>query len=113
LGSEKKLRSVIVKELEEVKKLYGDVSAHTIEDEAAEILLEDLIADEQVAVTVSHSGYLKRTPITTYRQQRRGARSHRYEDARRGFRRASLHRLDARLHPDLYQHRARVLAQGV
>ena len=72
LGSEKKLRSVIVKELEEVKKLYGDVRRTTIEDEAAEILLEDLIADEQVAVTVSHSGYLKRTPITTYRQQRRG-----------------------------------------
>src|SRR6266852_4795134 len=72
LGSEKKLRSVIVKELEEVKKLYGDVRRTTIEDEAAEIMLEDLIADEQVAVTVSHSGYLKRTPITTYRQQRRG-----------------------------------------
>jgi DNA gyrase subunit A len=72
LGSERKLRSVIVKELEEVKKLYGDERRTTIEDEAAEILLEDLIADEQVAVTVSHSGYLKRTPITTYRQQRRG-----------------------------------------
>ena len=41
-------------------------------DEASEITLEDLIADEQVAVTVSHNGYLKRTPITTYRQQRRG-----------------------------------------
>src|SRR3982075_205834 len=72
LASEKKLRSVIVKELEEVKKLYGDVRRTTIEDEAAEIMLEDLIADEQVAGTVSHSGYLKRTPITTYRQQRRG-----------------------------------------
>ena len=72
LGSEKKLRSVIVKELEEVKKLYGDARRTVIEDEAAEIMLEDLIADEQVAVTVSHSGYLKRTPITTYRQQRRG-----------------------------------------
>jgi DNA gyrase subunit A len=45
---------------------------HVIEDEAAEIMLEDLIADEQVAVTVSHSGYMKRTPISTYRMQRRG-----------------------------------------
>ncbi len=72
LGSEKKLRSVIVKELEEVKKLYGDDRRTRIEDEAAEIVLEDLIADEQVAVTVSHSGYLKRTPISTYRMQRRG-----------------------------------------
>jgi DNA gyrase subunit A len=72
LGSEKKLRSVIIKELEDVKKSYGDDRRTRIEDEAAEIVLEDLIADEQVAVTVSHSGYLKRTPISTYRMQRRG-----------------------------------------
>ena len=72
LGSEKKLRKVIVTELEEVKKQYGDERRTIIEDEAAEIQLEDLIADEQVAVTVSHGGYLKRTPISTYRQQRRG-----------------------------------------
>src|SRR5271166_1387792 len=72
LASEKKLRGVIVKELEEIKKKYGDERRTQIQDEAAEISLEDLIADEQVAVTVSHSGYLKRTPISTYRQQRRG-----------------------------------------
>src|SRR5580704_11684422 len=72
LASEKKLRSIIVKELEEVKKQYGDERRTVIEDEAAEIMLEDLIADEQVAVTVSHSGYMKRTPISTYRMQRRG-----------------------------------------
>src|SRR5205807_9763864 len=62
----------IVKELEEVKKLYGDERRTRIEEEAAEIHLEDLIADEQVAVTVSHGGYLKRTPISTYRMQRGG-----------------------------------------
>src|SRR5271155_4935157 len=72
LASEKKLRSVIVKELEEVKKLYGDARRTQLVDESAELQLEDLIADEQVAVTVSHSGYLKRTPISIYRQQRRG-----------------------------------------
>jgi len=72
LASESKLRKVIIKELEEVKKLYGDARRTVIEDEAAEIMLEDLIADEQVAVTVSHSGYMKRTPISTYRMQRRG-----------------------------------------
>jgi len=72
LGSETKLRKVIIKELEEVKKLYGDARRTRLEDEAAEIVLEDLIADEQVAVTVSHSGYMKRTPISTYRMQRRG-----------------------------------------
>ncbi len=72
LGSEAKLRKVIIRELEEVRKLYGDARRTVIEDEAAEIMLEDLIADEQVAVTVSHSGYMKRTPISTYRMQRRG-----------------------------------------
>ncbi len=72
LGSEKKLRGVIIEELEEIRKLYGDERRTRIEDEAAEIMLEDLIADEQVAVTVSHGGYLKRTPISTYRMQRRG-----------------------------------------
>jgi DNA gyrase subunit A len=72
LGSEKKLRGVIVKELEEIKKKYGDARRTEIQDEAIELNLEDLIADEQMAVTVTHSGYMKRTSISTYRQQRRG-----------------------------------------
>jgi DNA gyrase subunit A len=72
LASETKLRAVIVKELEEVRDKYGDARRTQILDETAELQLEDLIADEQVAVTVSHSSYLKRTPISTYRQQRRG-----------------------------------------
>ncbi|HUS19781.1 MAG TPA: DNA gyrase subunit A [Terriglobales bacterium] len=75
LASEKKLRGVIVKELNEILKEYGgekDARRTQIQDEAAELTLEDLIADEQVAVTVSHSGYMKRTPISIYRQQRRG-----------------------------------------
>ena len=72
LGSETKLRAVIVKEMEEVRDKYGDARRTQIIDESAELQLEDLIADEQVAVTVSHQGYLKRTPISIYRQQRRG-----------------------------------------
>ena len=72
LASEAKLRAVIVKELEEVRDKYGDARRTVIIDESAELQLEDLIADEQVAVTVSHQGYLKRTPISIYRQQRRG-----------------------------------------
>jgi DNA gyrase subunit A len=72
LASEKKLRKVIVDELVEIRDKYGDARRTQIVDETAELQLEDLIADEQVAVTVSHSGYLKRTPISTYRQQRRG-----------------------------------------
>jgi len=72
LASDKKLRAVIVKELEDVRDKYGDARRTQIVDESAELQLEDLIADEQVAVTVSHQGYLKRTPISIYRQQRRG-----------------------------------------
>jgi DNA gyrase subunit A len=72
LASEAKLRAVIVAELEEIREKYGDERRTQILDETAELQLEDLIADEQVAVTVSHSGYLKRTPISIYRQQKRG-----------------------------------------
>jgi len=72
LDSETKLRAVIVKELEDVRDRYGDARRTVIVDETAELQMEDLIADEQVAVTVSHQGYLKRTPISIYRQQRRG-----------------------------------------
>jgi DNA gyrase subunit A len=72
LASEPKLREVIVKELEDVRDKYGDARRTVIVDETAELQMEDLIADEQVAITVSHQGYLKRTPISIYRQQRRG-----------------------------------------
>ncbi len=72
LASEPKLRSVIQAELEEVRDKYGDERRTVIIDEANELTLEDLIADEQVAVTVSNTGYLKRTPISIYRQQKRG-----------------------------------------
>jgi DNA gyrase subunit A len=72
LASQTKLRKVIVKELTEIRDKYGDERRTIILDETAELGLEDLIADEQVAVTVSNTGYLKRTPISIYRQQRRG-----------------------------------------
>ena len=72
LASAAKLRKVIVKELTEIRDKYGDARRTQILDETAELGLEDLIADEQVAVTVSNTGYLKRTPISVYRQQRRG-----------------------------------------
>ena len=72
LASHAKLRKVIVKELTEIRDKYGDARRTQILDETAELGLEDLIADEQVAVTVTNTGYLKRTPISIYRQQRRG-----------------------------------------
>ncbi|ADW70660.1 DNA gyrase subunit A [Granulicella tundricola] len=72
LNSPAKLRQVIADELAQIRDKYGDPRRTIILDETAELGLEDLIADEQVAVTVSNTGYLKRTPISTYRQQRRG-----------------------------------------
>ncbi len=74
LASDKALRKVIVEELKEIQKSYGDLRRTEIIEEQAEIKLEDLIAVEDVVITVSHSGYMKRTPVSTYRQQSRGGK---------------------------------------
>lgn len=74
LGNERSLRRVIAKELEEVKKDFGDERRTEIVDEGVELSIEDLIADEEVAITVTNSGYIKRTPITTYSRQGRGGK---------------------------------------
>src|SRR5678815_5131150 len=74
LGNERSLRRVISKELEEVKKEFGDARRTEIVDEGVELSIEDLIADEDVAITVTNSGYIKRTPITTYQRQGRGGK---------------------------------------
>src|SRR3989440_9177823 len=74
LANESSLRRVIVNELEEVKKDFGDARRTEIVDEGVELSIEDLIADEDVAITVTHSGYIKRTPVTTYQRQGRGGK---------------------------------------
>lgn len=74
LNNERSLRSVISKELEEVRKDFGDERRTEIVDEGVELSIEDLIADEDVAITVTNSGYIKRTPITTYSRQGRGGK---------------------------------------
>ena len=74
LGNERSLRRVIAEELEEVKKDFGDGRRTEIVDEGVELSIEDLIADEDVAITVTNSGYIKRTPITTYSRQGRGGK---------------------------------------
>jgi len=74
LGSEKVLRDLVVKELKEVQKEYGDARRTQIIEDTGEILLEDLVAVEDVAVTVTHGGYLKRTAVDTYRRQLRGGK---------------------------------------
>ena len=74
LGSEKVLRELIINELKEVQKEYGDERKTEIVEDTGEILLEDLVPVEDVAVTVTHGGYLKRTAVDTYRRQTRGGK---------------------------------------
>jgi DNA gyrase subunit A len=74
LGSEKVLKSLIVKELKEVQKEFGDERRTQIIEDTGEIRLEDLVQMEDVAVTVSRGGYLKRTSVDTYRRQTRGGK---------------------------------------
>ncbi len=74
LGSEKVLKAVIVKELKDVQKEFGDERRTQIIEDTGEIKLEDLVQMEDVAVTVSRGGYLKRTSVDTYRRQTRGGK---------------------------------------
>jgi DNA gyrase subunit A len=74
LANDSSLRRVIVKELEEVRKDFGDKRRTEIVEEGVELSIEDLIADEDVAITVTNSGYIKRTPVTVYQRQGRGGK---------------------------------------
>jgi len=74
LASEKKLKAVITKELREVQKDYADPRRTEIVESVEEIKLEDLIANVEMAITVSHAGYIKRTPVDVYRHQSRGGK---------------------------------------
>ena len=74
LSTDKKLKQVITGELKEVQKSYGDDRRTQIVDKVDEIKLEDLIADTDMLITVSHAGYIKRTAADTYRHQSRGGK---------------------------------------
>ena len=74
LGNDQLLRQVIIDELKEVKKMFGDERRTQIVDAGIELQIEDLIADEEVAITVTNAGYIKRTPISTYSTQVRGGK---------------------------------------
>ena len=74
LGSEALVRKIIRDELSEIKEKYQDERRTKIVKEEAELTLEDLIAEEEVVVTISHAGYIKRNAVTLYRAQRRGGK---------------------------------------
>jgi len=74
LASEANILAEITKGLLEMKEKYGDARRTEILTEEGEFEIEDLIADEDMAVSISHSGYIKRLPVSTYRKQRRGGK---------------------------------------
>src|ERR671929_426998 len=77
LANEASLRRVIVNELEDVRKNFGDARRTQIIDEGVELSIEDMIADENVAITVTKNGYVKRTAVSTYQRQGRGGKGRR------------------------------------
>jgi DNA gyrase subunit A len=74
LANESVLRQVITEELQEVKKNFGDERKTEIIDAGVELSIEDLIKDEDVAITVTKAGYIKRTPVSSYSRQGRGGK---------------------------------------
>jgi len=74
LASEKKVEAIIKDELENLKKKYGDERRTEVVAEVEELEVEDLIAEEDVVITISHGGYIKRLPVSAYRKQKRGGR---------------------------------------
>src|SRR5262245_59907131 len=74
LGSELLVLNIISDELRQIKEAYGDARRTEIIPEASEITIEDMIADEDMVITVSRGGYIKRSPLSLYRSQRRGGK---------------------------------------
>jgi len=74
LSSDELLMKVVVDELKAARDKFSDQRRTQIIDESGELRIEDLIADEDMAITVTNTGYIKRTPISTYRAQRRGGK---------------------------------------
>jgi DNA gyrase subunit A len=74
LGSESLVLGIIGAELREIKETFGDVRRTEIVPQASDITIEDMIADEDMVITVSRGGYIKRSPLSLYRAQRRGGK---------------------------------------
>lgn len=74
LADEKKVMAIIVKELDEIRTKFADARRTNFIEEQEDITTEDLIAEEEMVVTVTYSGYIKRLPADTYRSQRRGGK---------------------------------------
>ena len=103
LATPARIDGIVVDELKKIREDHGDPRRTEILDAVDEITVEDMIADEDVAISITHTGYIKRTSISTYRSQRRGGRGRvGMKTQGRGLRRPALHRLHPLLHPDLH-----------
>ena len=74
LANDRLLMEIVVQELRDVRGAFADARRTEITDESGEFRIEDLIADEDMAITVTHTGYVKRTAVTSYRNQQRGGK---------------------------------------
>ncbi len=74
LADEKEIYKIIVEEMQEIKKKYGDERRTQIVERTEDISVEDMIVEEDMVVTISHEGYIKRNPVTLYRAQKRGGK---------------------------------------
>jgi len=114
LAKERILLENIIEDIHEIKEKYGDKRKTKITAQIEQLEIEDLIAEENVIVTVSHAGYIKRMPVGTYRKQARGGkRYHRFRYKGRGLYRTSFHRLNARLSAYLYKPGQMLLAKSL
>jgi DNA gyrase subunit A len=74
LGNEQLVRGIIVEEMQEIRKNFGDARRTQIVDRVDELSVEELIAEEEMVVTLTHTGYIKRSPLAVYRAQNRGGK---------------------------------------
>ena len=114
LASDQLVLEIIKTELDELQTEFGDRRRTQIVPTADEITMEDMIAEEDMVVTVTGAGYIKRTPLSLYQSQRRGGQGQDRDDHQgRGLRTPAFRRLDPPYLPFLYQPGQGLLAQGL
>jgi DNA gyrase/topoisomerase IV subunit A len=100
-------------ELQQIAAKFGDERRTEITSDEGEFTIEDLIADEEMVITISHSGYIKRTSVSTYKKQRRGGRGLNGQALKdEDFVEHLFVGQHARVHPRLHRRRTVLLAQG-
>jgi DNA gyrase subunit A len=114
LSNDDLLIAIVLDELKAIRDKHGDPAPHGLHRRRGEFRVEDLIADEDVVITATSTGYIKRTALDAYRSQRRGGKGpDRHDDPRRGRRRAPLRGEHARVSADLHGPREMLLAARV